>query len=76
MAIREQELAEVVDLLGADDTRLLTLTGPDGSGKTRLALQAAGRASDAYPDGVYWIPLAPLLTVRVPTDASFISSLR
>ena len=57
---REQELAEVVELLGADDTRLLTLTGPGGTGKTRLALQAAGLTSDAYPDGVYWIPLAPL----------------
>ena len=57
---REQELAEVVELLGADDTRMLTLTGPGGTGKTRLALQAAGLTSDAYPDGVYWIPLAPL----------------
>ena len=57
---REQELAEVLELLAADDARLLTLTGPGGTGKTRLALQAAGRASDAYPDGVWWIPLAPL----------------
>jgi len=57
---REAELAEVVELLGADDARLLTLTGPGGTGKTRLALQAAGLASDAYPDGVFWIPLAPL----------------
>ena len=57
---REQELAEVVELLAADDARLLTLTGPGGTGKTRLALQAAGLASDAYPDGVWWVPLAPL----------------
>ena len=57
---REHELAEVVELLAADDARLLTLTGPGGTGKTRLALQAAGLASDAYPDGVCWIPLAPL----------------
>jgi predicted ATPase/class 3 adenylate cyclase len=57
---RERELQEVVELLATDDARLLTLTGPGGTGKTRLALQAAGLASDAYPDGVWWIPLAPL----------------
>jgi predicted ATPase/class 3 adenylate cyclase len=57
---REQELREVVDLLAAEGARLLTLTGPGGTGKTRLALQAAGEASGAYPDGVFWVPLAPL----------------
>jgi predicted ATPase/class 3 adenylate cyclase len=55
---REQELAEVLGLL--ESARLLTLTGPGGTGKTRLGLQAAAEASDRYPDGVFWAPLAPL----------------
>jgi predicted ATPase/class 3 adenylate cyclase len=55
---REHELAEVLGLLEAG--RLLTLTGPGGTGKTRLGLQAAAEASDRYPDGVFWVPLAPL----------------
>ena len=57
---RERELTDVVDLLSRDEARLLTLTGPGGTGKTRLAAQAAGLASHGYPDGVWWVPLAPL----------------
>jgi class 3 adenylate cyclase len=57
---REQELAKVASLLAREDVRLLTLTGPGGTGKTRLALQAAALSADAYPQGVYWVPLAPL----------------
>jgi hypothetical protein len=57
---RENELEEVTGLLGRDEVRVLTLTGPGGSGKTRLALQAAGALADDYPDGVFWVPLAPL----------------
>jgi predicted ATPase/class 3 adenylate cyclase len=57
---REHELADVRQLLVREDARLLTLTGAGGSGKTRLALQAAGEVAEAYPDGVWWVPLAPL----------------
>ena len=57
---REAEVGDVLALLARPDVRLLTLTGPGGTGKTRLALQAAAEASDAFPDGVFWVPLAPL----------------
>ena len=57
---RERELPEVVELLADDDVRLLTLTGPGGTGKTRLGLQVAAQLAERYPDGVWWIPLAPL----------------
>jgi predicted ATPase len=55
---REKELPEVLRLLA--DARLLTLTGPGGTGKTRLAAQAAAMLAEDYPDGVWWVPLAPL----------------
>ena len=55
---REGELAEIDRLLRA--SRLLTLTGPGGSGKTRLALQAAERVGLEYPNGVHFVQLAPL----------------
>jgi predicted ATPase/class 3 adenylate cyclase len=57
---RERELHEVVSLLSAGKVRLLTLTGPGGTGKTRLALQAAADAAERFPDGITWVPLAPL----------------
>jgi predicted ATPase/class 3 adenylate cyclase len=55
---RERELGEVAALLGAQ--RLVTLTGPGGTGKTRLALQAAADALERYPDGVWLAELAAL----------------
>ena len=55
---REQELQEAGRLLRAH--RLITLTGPGGSGKTRLALQLAADAIDDFPDGVVWVPLQAL----------------
>jgi non-specific serine/threonine protein kinase len=55
---RERELAAVAALLGAH--RLVTLTGPGGTGKTRLALQAAADALEQYPDGVWLAELAAL----------------
>ena len=57
---RTDELAQVVERLTDPDIRMLTLTGPGGTGKTRLALQAAAEAADTYPDGVIWVPLAPV----------------
>jgi predicted ATPase len=57
---RERELADVVERLTDADTRILTLLGPGGTGKTRLAIEAASAARAAFVDGITWVPLAPL----------------
>jgi predicted ATPase/class 3 adenylate cyclase len=57
---REKEVSEVCDLLRGEETRLLTLTGPGGIGKTRLALQTAADLLDDLPDGAFFAQLATL----------------
>ncbi|MGH3009673.1 MAG: ATP-binding protein [Gaiellaceae bacterium] len=64
---RECELGEAGALL--ERTRLLTLTGVGGTGKTRLALQLAAERSELYPDGVWWVGLAALSEPALVTAA-------
>jgi predicted ATPase/class 3 adenylate cyclase len=63
---REREIARAKQLL--ERTRLLTLTGPGGTGKTRLSLQLAADVADAFVHGVYFVPLAAI------TDAGLVPS--
>jgi hypothetical protein len=49
-----------LETLLADGARLLTLTGPGGTGKTRLALEAAAEVAGRFEDGVWWAELAPI----------------
>jgi predicted ATPase len=58
---REKELSDVKRLLRSDDARLVTLTGPGGSGKTRLALRIAGEITADFRGGVYAISLGSVL---------------
>jgi predicted ATPase/class 3 adenylate cyclase len=56
---REREIAELVEML-SNGKRLVTLTGPGGTGKTRLALQIAAELVGTHRDGVFWVPLVGL----------------
>ena len=63
---REAEVVALTRLLAETDVRLVTLTGPGGTGKTRLAQEVAAVARDRYPDGVGFVDLSPL------TDANLV----
>ena len=69
---RKKELADVLQAL-LDGSRAVTITGPGGVGKTRFALAVAGEAAHAFPDGVWFVPLAalrdPALVLPTVADA-------
>ena len=69
---RERELAALGGLLTQDEPRLVTLTGPGGTGKTRLAQEVAARMAAHFPDGVWFVDLSPLTDVDLvlPTIAA------
>ncbi len=68
---RERELTQVRDRLASDEYAILTLTGPGGAGKTRLALQSAADSLERFPAGTFFVALAPVSDPElvVPTIA-------
>ena len=57
---REKEISQVLELLGNPEVKLLTLSGPGGVGKTRLAVEVGRQAQRRFEDGVVFVPLAPV----------------
>ncbi len=57
---RANEITDIIVRLNRPDCRLLTLVGPGGIGKTRLALEVAARLVNDFPDGIFFVPLQPL----------------
>jgi predicted ATPase/DNA-binding XRE family transcriptional regulator len=66
---RDEALEAVQRRLGHESSRLVTLTGPGGTGKTRLALEVAAEALDRYPDGVFVVDLAPITDPQLVVPA-------
>ena len=66
---REKEVAIARELLLCSDVRLLTVTGPGGIGKTRLAVKIAGALEEHFPAGVHFVPLASLTESRLVASA-------
>ena len=64
---REREVAEITALLS--EGRLLTLVGPGGTGKTRLALRVAANQLERFPDGVFWVDLSEISDPSLVTSA-------
>lgn len=58
---RDADVGALVGLVASDGVRLVTLTGPGGVGKTRLAIEVAKRVAYAFPDGAFFVPLASLV---------------
>ena len=69
---RKRELREIRDLLADPSVRLLTLIGPGGIGKTRLAVHVGAEQADLAPDGVYFVDLSPV----TDADAAFVALAR
>jgi predicted ATPase/transcriptional regulator with XRE-family HTH domain len=69
---REQELSDLIALVGQPNVRLVSVTGPGGTGKTRLALEVGARLQNAFADGVVFVDLAPLREAQfvLPTFAT------
>ena len=86
---RQQEVTAICDLLLQEEIRLLTMTGPGGTGKTRLAIKAAGNVTEHFKDGIYFVDLAPVrnpesvltliaqtIGLRVTSDRSLFDELK